>query len=527
MKFEWTFPYPSKRMPVFAGNVIATSQPLAAQAGLSMLYRGGNAIDAALAAAIALTVVEPTGTGIGSDAFAIVWDGEKLHGLNGSGKSPRAWRPERFRNLKAMPERGWDSVTAPGAVAAWASLSERFGKLPFEALFEPACTYASAGFMVSPVTARRWKDLAPLFDGFSDFAEMYLPQGRPPEPGELFRYPFQAKALQEIAETRGKSFYRGRIAERIAAHAAAGGGALTIDDLSSHESEWVVPLSRKFRHVEIHELPPNGQGLVVLLALGILDHLDVRNHPVDSADSIHLQIEAIKIAFSETRRHIADPAFMRVRPEEFLTDGFAAPLARTISLGKTLSPTLSIPVDHGTVYITAADSEGRMISMIQSNFRGFGSGIIIPGTGISLQNRGSAFSLEPGHPNVVAGAKRPYHTIIPGFMTQNGSSLMSFGVMGAHMQPQGHVQMIVRIVDYGQNPQAASDAPRWFVDERFRVLLEPGFDHAVAEELSRRGHAVVTGASESNFGGAQMIYKLDNGFCAASDHRKDGQAVGF
>jgi gamma-glutamyltranspeptidase/glutathione hydrolase len=527
MNFLWNFPYASQRMPVFAKNIVATSQPLAAQAGLYMLSKGGNAVDAALAAAITLTVVEPTNNGLGGDAFAIVWDGRRLHGLNGSGRSPKAWSPERFADRKTMPALGWDAVTVPGAVNAWSTLSQRFGKLPFAELFEPAVRYAEKGFRVSPITAERWAEVLQLYRDFPGFAEVFLPAGRAPLAGEVFGCLKQAKTLEEIAVTGGESFYRGKLAERTAAYAAANGGALTSEDLAEHKSEWVAPLSMEYHGIRLHEIPPNGQGLTALITLGLLRHRDIRKYPVDSADSIHLQIEAMKIAFAEAHRHIAEPDSMEINPADLLEDDFIERRAAEINLDRARFPKFSIPTEKGTVYLTAADQNGMMVSFIQSNFWGFGSGIVDPQTGISFQNRGMGFTLEAGHPNCVDGGKRPYHTIIPAFVSENNAPLMSFGVMGGHMQPQGHVQMISRILDYRQNPQAASDAPRWQIGEDHRLALETGFDDRTADELKRRGHIITTNAAPALFGGAQLIVKDRHGYCAASDHRKDGQAVGF
>jgi gamma-glutamyltranspeptidase / glutathione hydrolase len=520
-------PYPSKRPPVFAHNVIATSQPLAAQAGLHMLRIGGNAVDAAIASAIALTVVEPTSNGIGGDAFAIVWDGKALHGLNGSGRAPRLLSRDLFRGMKSMPTTGWATVTVPGAVDAWASLSGRFGRLSFATLFGPAIDYAENGFPVSPIVAGQWWLAAQKFTDFESFKTTFLPNGRPPGAGEWFRCPDQAQTLREIAATKGQSFYRGALAQRIVAYAARDGGYLREDDLALHRSEWVETLSKPYHGITLHELPPNGQGLAALLALGILSHLDIRRHRVDSPESIHLQVEAMKIAFAEARTHLGDPLSMSMDAKGFLDEDYLAKRAAQVDPMRACRPKATPSPDKGTVYLTAADQEGMMVSFIQSNYMGFGSGIVVPGTGISLQNRGTCFSLKKGHPNMVAGGQRPFHTIMPGFVTRDSEPLMSFGVMGGHMQPQGHVQMITRIFDYGQNPQAASDGPRWFVSEDFGLALEPGFDPGVTKALRKKGHRLLKGLAEAAFGGAQIIMKLDKGYCAASDHRKDGQAVGF
>jgi gamma-glutamyltranspeptidase/glutathione hydrolase len=526
--YNWDFPYPSQRMPMLAKNVVATSQPLAAQAGLQMLARGGSAVDAALAAAITLTVVEPTSNGIGSDAFAIIWDGTSLVGFNASGRSPAGWTPERYRGQNAMPVLGWDSVTVPGCVSAWVALSERYGKLPFETLFEAAIRYAREGFMVSPITSASWARQAANFKGFSEFAWTFLPKDRAPFPGERFYCPQQAETLEEIAATRGESFYHGELAERIALASHADDGAMTAEDLAQHVSDWVEPISIDYRGFRLHEIPPNGQGIAALMALGILRNFDVGSHRVDGADSLHLQIEAMKLAFADTWAYVSDPQTMQLTTAELLDDAYLAKRAKMIDMKHAQSFKPGDPTDGGTVYLTAADESGMMVSFIQSNYMGFGSGVVVPGTGISMQNRGAGFSLKPGHPNLVAPRKRPFQTIIPGFLTQDGKPLMSFGVMGGNMQPQGHVQMVVRLVDYRQNPQACSDAPRWIVNADFSVCFEERVPASVKEELTKRGHRIVNPELPMfGFGGAQLIHRLDDGYCAASDHRKDGCAIGY
>jgi gamma-glutamyltranspeptidase/glutathione hydrolase len=526
--FDWQFPYPSQRMPVLARNVVATSQPLAAQAGLRMLLKGGNAVDAALATAIALTVLEPTSNGIGSDAFCILWDGAKLHGLNASGRSPAAWTPERFKHLKEMPQRGWDSVTVPGCVSAWVELSAKFGRLPFGDLFEPAIQYAQDGYLVSPTIARLWANQASELKSQPGFAEAFLPRGRAPEAGEKFSFPAQARTLARIAETRGEAFYKGDLAEKIAAYARQCGGAMTLDDLASHTLDWVEPIGIDYRGWTLHEIPPNGQGIAALIALGILENFEMGKHPVDCADSLHLQIEAIKLAFADINEYVSDPATMRVRPSDMLDRGYLKERAKRINMKKAGAPAFGTPPKGGTVYLTAADESGMMVSYIQSNFAGFGSGVVVPGTGISLQNRGYGFSLRADHTNVVAPRKRPFHTIIPGFVTQKGRPVMSFGVMGGSMQAQGHMQVMSRLVDYGQNPQAAADAPRWRFDSGVTVGIEQGVAADVLDDLRRRGHNMLQADRWStDFGRAQLIYKMEDGYLGASERRTDGQAVGF
>ena len=523
---DWNFPYPSRRAPVFARNAVATSQPLATAAGIEALRRGGNAVDAALAAAITLTVVEPNMNGVGSDAFAMVWDGNRLHGLNASGRAPAAWHPERFAGHAQMPTQGWDAVTVPGAVSAWVALSERFGALPFEALFVEPIRYARDGFQVGHITAGHWRFALDAYAGFEHFRAHFGPDGRAPAPGERFVRPDLAATLESIAETRGEAFYRGALADRIADTAAAEGGAMTRDDLAAHAADWVGPIAQDYRGVTVHEIPPNGQGLAAQIALAILAHLGLGDLPPNSVESVHRQIEAMKIAIRAAFDHFADPRAMTTPPEALLEPGSIARAAATVGPSATTLPPVALPVGHDTVTLTAADADGRMVSFIQSNYMGFGSGVVIPGTGIAMQNRGTGFSLAPGHPNRVGGGKRPYHTIIPGFVTEAGAPRLSFGFMGGHMQHQGHMQTVHRLFDLGENPQAASDAPRWQVLPDYTVALETGFPEDVANGLHARGHRVAT-ADPALFGGAQLILRLDDGYCAASDHRKEGMAAGF
>ncbi len=524
--------FPSGRSPVLARNVVATSQPLAAQAGLQALAAGGNAIDAALAAAITLTVVEPTMNGIGGDAFALVWDGERLHGLNASGRAPRAWQPERFAGHTAMPALGWDSVTTPGTVSAWVALSERFGALPFAALFEAALRYARDGFPVSPVVARQWQNAAPQLRGQPGFAEAFLPNGEALRAGMSWRFGDQADTLEDIALTRGESFYRGRLARLIAEYARQTGGALDQDDLASHCVDWVEPLAHQYRGYTLHEIPPNGAGITALMALGMLAHLPVAATQPDSAERLHLQVEAMRLAIADGAAHVADSAHMRVSPGALLDDGYLVQRARLIDSRRAGSYGAGAPPSGGTVYLCAADAQGRMVSMIQSNFKGFGSGVVVPGTGIALHNRGSGFSLASGHPNQVGPRKRPFHTIIPAFISRDGEPVMAFGVMGGNMQPQGHLQVAMRFIDDGNNVQACSDGPRWRINDNGVLTVEAGVPEATVRGLEALGHEVTVMPADSlDFGSAQAIARLSenlaDGYAAGSDHRRDGQAVGF
>ncbi len=523
-----SMPYPSSRPLVFGRNVVATSQPLAAEAGLQMLRRGGNAVDAALAAAICLTVVEPTGTGIGSDLFAIVWDGEELHGLNASGRSPAALSLERFAGRSEMPKYGWDAVTVPGAVSGWVELSREHGRLPFEQLFAPAVTYAEEGFHVTPRTAEGWARSAELHGHREEFARHFLPEGRAPRAGELFRSADQAKTLAAIAGTKGEAFYRGALAARMAEESAKAGGLLTEEDLAEHKLDWVGTIAAAFGGAELHEIPPNGQGIAALMALGMLRGLDLGSMDPDGPQAMHLQIEAMKLAFADTYRFVADQAAMKTSVEDLLSSDYLARRTKLISFAEARDPKHGMPHERGTVYLTAADAEGRMVSLIQSNYMGFGSGVVIPGTGIAMQNRGAGFVLEAGHPNVVAGGKRPFHTIIPAFLMQRGAPFASYGVMGGDMQAQGHLQMALRLLVWGQNPQAASDAPRWKVTDGLGVSVEQGVPLKTVEALRDLGHEVTVADGSGPFGGAQLVVRTeDGGYVAGSDHRKDGQAVAF
>jgi gamma-glutamyltranspeptidase/glutathione hydrolase len=511
---------------LLAANVVATSQPLAAQAGLQMLAAGGSAVDAILAAAITLSLVEPVSNGIGSDAYAFVWDGRQLHGLNASGRSPAAWTLDFFAGKTTMPARGWNTVTVPGCVSAWVELHRKFGRLPFEKLFESAMRYGREGFLVSPTIAGQWEKQVPELKNQPGFAEAFLPDGRPPRPGQRFRFPQHANALEKIAATQGEAFYRGELAGKIEAHARQHGGVMKMADLAAHKSDWVTPLEMNYRGYTLHEIPPNCQGIVALIALGILEHFELRSHAVDGADSLHLQIEAMKLAFADAWRYVGDIDYMvEVKPRDLLDKGYLKSRSKLIDRKRAQDFGPGTPAKGGTVYLTAADASGMMVSFIQSNYMGFGSGVVVDG--ISLQNRGGTFVVRPGHPNCVGPGKRPYQTIIPGFVTREGRPVMSFGVMGGTMQPQGHAQVLVRIADYGQSPQAACDGPRFRFVQGVDVSVEPQFPAATLDELQRRGHRIVALDDYNQFGSAQLIWQLDGGYFAASDPRRDGQAVGF
>lgn len=522
--------YVSRRSTVFARNLVAASQPLATQAGLRMLLKGGNAVDAALASAITLTVVEPTGNGLGSDAFAIVADRTEVHGLNASGRSPAALDRSRLAKLSAMPKRGWDSVTVPGAVAAWRDLSERFGKLAFAELFEPAVDYADRGFIISPVIAEVWRRAAEDLKEQPGYAETFMPDGRAPRAGEVFVNKPLARTLRLIAETSGEAFYRGDLAEKISDFAAQHSAAITMDDMARHENDWCGTITQNFGDATLHEIPPNGQGIAALMAIGILQFVGLEQIDPDSGEALHLEIEAMKIAFADVHRFVGDPAHMTVSPESLLDSAYLAERAQLIDRRKAQSFGAGAPRFGGTVCLSAGDASGMMISYIQSNFVDFGSGIVVPQTGISLQNRAFGFTLKPGHPNEAGPGKRPFHTIIPGFVTRHGEPHMAFGLMGGPMQAQGHVQMFVRTQIWGQDPRAAADAPRWRYETGLRVAVEPGYPNKTIELLVERGHDVVMEAFDVTFGfgGAQLVARLPNSaYVAGSDPRKDGLAAGF
>jgi gamma-glutamyltranspeptidase/glutathione hydrolase len=537
--FNWSAGYPSQRSPLFARNVVSTSHPLAAQAGLRMLAQGGNAVDAAIATAACMTLVEPCSNGLGSDAFCILWDGKELHGLNASGTAPAAWTPEYFfktygADAKAPPKRGWGGVTVPGAVAGWVALSDRFGRLPFADLMAPAIEIAERGYAVPVIVQSKWA-MAAAVDELTrqpGFAQAFLPRGRAPAVGELFKFPDAARTLRLIAASKGEAFYRGEVAAAVEAFAKQTGGAMTAADFAAYRPEWVKPIAQDYAGHRLHEIPPNGQGIAALIALGILKHLDLPGHAVDGVASTHMQIEAMKLAFADVYRYVADARAMRVTVEQMLDPGYLAERAKLIRMDAAQDYKAGTPVKGGTIYLTAADESGMMVSFIQSNYMGFGSGLVVPGYGLSLQNRGHCFTLEAGHANVVAPGKRPFHTIIPAFLTKDGQPVMSYGVMGGNMQPQGHMQTLVRMLDYGQQPQAACDAPRWRFNEGLSINVEPHMAPATIEGLRGLGHQIGDiHDSYQDFGAGQFIWRLGEpaveGYVAASDPRRDGAAVGY
>lgn len=526
------YKYASRRRVVHAKRgMVCTSQPLASQAGLTILQQGGNAIDAAIATAICQTIVEPTNNGLGSDCFALVWTGGKLHGLNGSGYAPQRLTPEAVAASGAtekMPLRGWEAVTVPGAPSAWAELHKRFGRLPFAKLFEPAIYYAEQGYPVSPIVARFWQEgidaltpyknnpaIAPWFATFDVHGN-----GVAPQTGELVTLPDHAKTLRILADSYCESYYRGELAQKLVEFSDKTGGYLSLEDLADYRAEWVEPVHINYHGYDVWEMPPNGHGITALMALNILKGMEIGAK--DTGDTFHKQIEAMKLAFADGMHYIADPRYMRTRVEELLSDAYAA--QRRALIGETaLEPTHGKPFCGGTVYLCTADGEGNMVSFIQSNYKDFGSGIVLPGYGINLNDRGAGFSLDPELDDYLAPRKKPYHTIIPGFLTHEGEAVGPFGVMGAYMQPQGHVQVIMNTVDWLLNPQSALDAPRWQWIAGKEIWLESSVAPEIVEDLRRRGHEVRVLEDDTTFGRGEIIWRDSNGVLAgATEPRADG-----
>jgi gamma-glutamyltranspeptidase/glutathione hydrolase len=527
MEFDYlSYPYPSRRGVLFAAKgMVASSQGLAAEVGLHMLKKGGNAVDAAVAAAICLTVVEPTSNGIGGDAFALVWANGELHGLNASGPAPARLTAKIVgeRGFTQMPTDGWLPVTVPGTPAAWQALSRRLGRLPFAELFEPAIEYARAGYPVSPVISVLWQKAAERFkkcrgEEFAGWFKTFAPEGETPRPGSVVKLPAHARTLDLIAHSGAEEFYRGAVAEQITDFAAKTGGFLSLADLSNFSAEWVKPLSVNYRGYDVWELPPNGHGLTVLLALNILRGFDLKSW---DADTVHRQIEAVKLAFADSERYVSDPRYMTVTAESLLSPEYADRRRKLIGRA-ALTPAAGSPEAGGTVYLAAADGEGNMVSYIQSNYQGFGSGLVVPDTGVALHNRGANFSLDPRHDNCLAPGKKPYHTIIPGFLTKDGRAVGPFGVMGGFMQPQGHVQILANMLDFQLNPQAALDAPRWQWLNGRTVEVEHTFPDHLAQQLSRRGHELLRPISNIGLGRGQIIWRQGEALAGATEPRADG-----
>ena len=531
--------YSSQRFPIYArGGMVNCSSPLASAAGLSVLRKGGNAMDAAVAAAAALTVVEPTANGIGSDAFALVWceKEQRLFGLNSSGPAPMLASAERLiadgRSRDGrMPIRGWAPVTVPGAPKAWAELNGRFGKLTLSEDLAPAVSYARDGYPCAPNLALLWDEAAAHYGEklsgaeFDAWFQTFTRDGRAPEAGDLVCLPDHAVTLEEIGASNAESFYRGELASRIDAESRKYGGYLRAEDLASFEARWVEPIRVHYRGYEVCEIPPNGQGIVALMALNILKEFSFSEK--DSVETCHRQLEAIKMAFADAFRYVTDPAEMEIDYQRLLAPSYGAARARTMT-DRAQVWSHSLPPKSGTVYLCCADSEGNMVSYIQSNYMGFGSGIVVDGTGIALQNRGADFSLDPRDANFLKPGKRSYHTIIPGFLMKDGKPVGPFGVMGGYMQPQGHVQVVMNYVDFHMDPQQALDAPRWQWLRDGRVVVESRFDPNLARALQRRGHELSCSLDTPLFGRGQMIVRLPNGvLVGGTESRTDSNIACF
>jgi gamma-glutamyltranspeptidase/glutathione hydrolase len=513
-------------------GMVATGNPLAAQVGLEILKKGGNAIDAALGTAAVLTVVEPTANGIGGDAFAIVWSEGKLHGLNSSGPSPKSISVKELKRLgyTKMPDHGLIPVTVPGAPAAWAELSKKFGRLPFQEVLEPAIKYAEEGFVIQPCVGSSWASAYRTYaekrknkEEFQTWFDTFAPGDNCPKVGDYITLKDHGRTLRKIAETMAESFYRGELAEKIDAFSKKYGGYITKEDLADYNPEWVVPISTNYKGYEIYELPPNGHGITVLMSLNILKEMELGGR--DTFNSTHLQIEALKLAFTDVQKYVADPKVMIVKIEELLSPEYAKE-RRSLIRDKAIMPEAGCPSKGGTVYLCTADEEGNMVSYIQSNYMGFGSGLVVPNTGIALHNRGANFNLDEESDNCIDGCKRPYHTIIPGFLTKDGKPLGPFGIMGGFMQPQAHLQVMINTIDYHMNPQEALDRPRWQWVGGKTVEVEQSFDNRLALELMKAGHDIVVKADSRGFGRGQIIWRNDDGIlCGATEPRTDGQVA--
>lgn len=529
MKFNpLHLPYKSRRLPLSGINgVVATSNALAADAGLEILKKGGNAVDAAIATAACLTVVEPTANGIGSDNFTLVWMKDQLYGLNSNGPSPSGITlHEVKKRSEEMPVHGWTPVTVPGTPKGWAELSKRFGSLTLLECLLPAIRHAEEGFPVAANVAHAWhrayrkyKEIFGDREEYEEWFNTFTFDGKPPEAFQIITLPHHGKTLRKIGESNGEAFYSGSLAEDMENDAVKHGGYLRRKDLEGFQPEWVTPLSVPYREHEVVELPPSGQGMVALMALNILSNFEIMEQ---DETYYHRSIEAMKMAFADGLHHITDPKEMKYLPADFLSREFGKKRADMITKEAQIF-THEDPFHSGTVYLSCADREGNMVSMIQSNYMGFGSGIVVKGTGISLQNRGADFKLDGNHANCLAPLKRTYHTIIPGMLLKEGRCIGVFGVMGGYMQPQGHLQLISGLLDFQLNPQAALDCPRWQWTKEKAVMVEDTFDEVMIEKLKKMGHEISVSDDTSNFGRGQMIIRLENGaYVAGTETRTDG-----
>lgn len=525
-----TYKYNSNRNVVFSNRgMVATGNPMAAQAGIDILKKGGNAIDAAIATAVVLSVVEPTCNGVGGDGFALVWDEKKLHGMNASGKSPELITLEEIKSMgyKKIPTEGVIPITVPGQVGGWIELSKKFGKLEFKELFTSAIDYARNGYIVQPLVSKLWGREYDRFKNSIDdntfldeWFKVFAPNDMPLKAGELFKNPELAKSLEDIALTKGESFYNGVIAEKIDVFMKENKGYLRKKDLEKYKVQWVEPITTEFNNYTVAEIPPNGHGITVLMALNIFKNLSL-DEDINSEESIHKQIESLKLAFSDVKEFIADKDHMRTDVSSLLSDDYSKTRASLIN-ENALDPIYGDPEKGGTVYLATADKFGNMVSYIQSNYTQFGSGVVIPGTGITMHNRGANFSLDSESDNSLAPNKKPYHTIIPGFLLKDKKAIGPFGVMGAFMQPQGHFQVLLGTLVEGLNPQDALNKPRWqWVGDK-NIEVENSFDKEVVKALIKRGHHVTIKEDNTSFGRGEIIWRnKDDVFCGGCEPRTD------
>lgn len=519
----------SRRTVTFGRRgMVATSQNLAASAGLDILKKGGNAIDAAIATAACLTVVEPTSNGLGGDAFAIIWFKNKLYGLNGSGFAPEKTDRQKILDMgyKKMPIRGWIPVMVPGIPATWAALSKKFGKLKLIECLEPAISYAKDGFTVSPIVSKLWKNAFSEFnrdlkgEEFEELFKTFSKDGQTPKAGDIWKLENHAKTLETIGNTYAEDYYRGDIADKIDKFSKKTDGNIRKEDLEKYEVTWVNPVNINYRGYDIWEIPPNGDGIIALMALNILKQFELGQ--CDDFNSIHQKIEAMKLAFADGHKYIADKKYMDVKVEDLLSESYAK-LRKNLISDKALVPQAGKPSGSSTVYLATADSSGNMVSYIQSNYKGFGSGIVVPETGIAFQDRGANFSLDINSPNVIAPLKKSFHTIIPGFITKDDSAIGPFGVMGEFMQPQGHLQVVSNMIDYNMNPQSALDAPRWQWISGKKILVENEMPKELVKSLIERGHEIEIAENRLSFGRGQIILKKENGvYAGGTEPRTDG-----
>lgn len=530
---KYTYRYPSRRNVVYGKNaMVHSSMPVASQIGIGVMRDGGNAVDAALAMASALPLLEPTGNGIGGDCFALIWYHGKLYGVNGSGVAPKRLSAEliRARGYEAVPEEGWLPTMVPGGPAAWSMMRRRFCTMSMKEIMTPAIRYAEEGFAVSETVSKQWEEEADRYtkasaemgtELFQPWFDIFTKEGQPYQAGEIFRNPDMAKTLSSLADSDCDSLYRGELMQKIVSHSKNTGGLFQEEDFTNYEPSWVTPIKTEYSGYEICELPPNGHGITVLMAMNILRLLELKE-PRDSVENYHAMIEAIKLAFTDAKAYVSDPRTMSTKVEDMLSMKYAA--ARKTLIGEyALQPEAGDPSCGGTVYFCTADPNGNMVSFIQSNYARFGSGIVVPGTGITLQNRGANFSMDPSSDNYVEGGKRAYHTIIPGFLMKNGQAVGPFGVMGGFMQPQGHVQVLVNAIDFHMNPQQCLDAPRFQWCGEKKIQLEKSVPEEIAKGLLEKGHRIEIVEDSIGMGRGGIIWRMDNGvYAGGTESRCDG-----